>query len=206
MSKLRFTVAAFALLTGCTSAVQDGFHAYSSGQFDVAASHWNEPAKRGDATAQYNLGVLWENGQGSTPKNLTQAANWYVLAAKQGYVPAMVSLARVQLQLGGQAPALTWLELAARWNDPNARALLVSMGHPVPAADLYAAAETQRLAGQQALASGLGTLAYGATCTIGGGCAPLPGTSPQRPAPGSVSFKCRPMTLGEDNPLYKCEN
>ena len=40
-------------------------------------------AEQGDATAQVNLGVLYNNGQG-VPQNYVQAHMWYNLAAAQG--------------------------------------------------------------------------------------------------------------------------
>ncbi|MBE0616885.1 MAG: sel1 repeat family protein [Proteobacteria bacterium] len=47
-------------------------------------------AKQGDAGAQYNLGLLYANGQG-VPQNYTEAANWYRKAAEQGNASAQFS-------------------------------------------------------------------------------------------------------------------
>lgn len=116
---------------------------YNQGQYDQAAAMWNGPAQNGDYAAQYNLGLLWRDGLGSTPKNINEAANWFYLSANQGYVPAMVRLAEVQLQLGNRTPAITWLNLAARWGDSEAIRHLQSLGQPVPSADLYYARQQQ---------------------------------------------------------------
>ena len=43
-------------------------------------SQWRLAADQGDAKAQYNLGVIYENGQG-VPQNDTEATKWYLLAA-----------------------------------------------------------------------------------------------------------------------------
>ncbi len=40
-------------------------------------------ARRGNADAQYNLGVMYGNGRG-VPKDYVQAHLWYNLAAAQG--------------------------------------------------------------------------------------------------------------------------
>lgn len=186
-------------LTACASPVDRGFNAYSNGQYDVAAAHWSEPAIRGDAIAQYNVGVLWENGHGSTLKNLAEASQWYLRAATQGYVPAMVPLARIQIQGGNRAAGLSWLALAARWNDQTAISTLASMGEQVPAADLFAASEARRLAGQAQLGTGLGQLAHGVSCALGGGCA-----SPNKPP--AVRLTCRPALVGSPTPEYRCDN
>lgn len=48
-------------------------------------------AEKGDAKAQYNLGLLYEFGTGVS-KDVVQAAQWYVKAAEQGYAEAQVRL------------------------------------------------------------------------------------------------------------------
>lgn len=186
-------------LGACASPVDRGFNAYSNGQYDIAAAHWTEPARRGDAIAQYNVGVLWENGHGSTPRNVAEASQWYLRAAHQGYVPAMVALARVQIQGGNRPAGVSWLALAARWNDLTAINALASMGEQVPSADLFAASEARRLAGQAQLGAGLGQLAHGVTCALAGGCA-----SPNKPP--AVRLTCKPALVGSPTPEYRCEN
>ena len=49
----------------------------------TAASWFEKAAQRGVVDSQYNLGVLYESGQG-LPKNLTEAYIWYSIAAAQG--------------------------------------------------------------------------------------------------------------------------
>ncbi len=62
---------------------------YAEGRGDVSvdiktAAQWFEKAaQRGVVDSQYNLGVLYESGQG-LPKNLTEAYVWYSVAAGQG--------------------------------------------------------------------------------------------------------------------------
>jgi TPR repeat protein len=54
-------------------------------------------AEQGNADAQFNLAVAYENGAG-VPKNLAEAAKWYLKAAEQGesyrYRPAQKTIHR----------------------------------------------------------------------------------------------------------------
>jgi len=44
-------------------------------------------AKQGDADAQYNLGIMYERGQGATQDD-AEAVKWYRKAAEQGHARA----------------------------------------------------------------------------------------------------------------------
>jgi len=48
-------------------------------------------AKRGDAEAQFNVGVSYANGEGVS-KNLFQAVYWFRKAAEQGHANAQYNL------------------------------------------------------------------------------------------------------------------
>ena len=52
---------------------------------------YQKAADRGDANAQFHLGLYYANGQG-VEKNLTEAAKWYRKAAEQGYAKAQCNL------------------------------------------------------------------------------------------------------------------
>ena len=125
------------LLAGCSSRLELGNKEYATGNYDMAAGYWNELASQGDAAAQFNLALLWRDGLGSTPQNKEQAAAWFLKSARQGNVRAMVELAKVQMSLGNEAPAVTWLQLASRWNNHEAKQLLTNKGLQVPYPDLY---------------------------------------------------------------------
>lgn len=43
---------------------EDGWQAYQKGEFGRAFTEWQPLAERGDARAQFNLGVLLEQGKG----------------------------------------------------------------------------------------------------------------------------------------------
>ena len=62
---------------------QKGLTAYNSGDYATALREWTPLAEQGDADAQYNLGVMYANGQGVSQDYKT-AVKWYRLAAEQG--------------------------------------------------------------------------------------------------------------------------
>lgn len=141
-SKLKQMVVWVLLVTllaacGATPPADQGALNYEQGRYDQAAAEWRPLADDGNYIAQHNMGGLSRYGLGSTPENLEDAADWYYASGIQGYVPAMVSLAEVQIELGFDDPAETWLFLAARWGNVEAIGHLKQKGVPVPEADLY---------------------------------------------------------------------
>ena len=50
-----------------------------------------QAAEQGDAAAQYNLGLMYANGEG-VPKDDAEAVKWYRLAAEQGDANAQYGL------------------------------------------------------------------------------------------------------------------
>ena len=60
-----------------------GMTAYDRGDFATAFSQWMPLAEQGDADAQYNLGVMYDNGEGVTQDD-AEAVKWYRRAAEQG--------------------------------------------------------------------------------------------------------------------------
>ena len=66
---------------------QDGLNAYRHGDYATAYKEWLPLAKKGNANAENNLGVLYEKGHG-VARNPAQAAKWYEKAAKAGHAQA----------------------------------------------------------------------------------------------------------------------
>jgi hypothetical protein len=95
---------------------QKGFAAYQSGDYATALSEWTPLAKQGDAPAQHNLGVMYENGQG-VPQDYKIAVKWYRLAAEQGDAFAQSNLGLMYRQGQGvpqdDKTAVKWYRLAA---------------------------------------------------------------------------------------------
>ena len=95
----------------------DGVAAYEAGDYAEAAKAWRPLAERGDAMAQFNLGLLHETGRG-VAEDFAQSAAWYERAALQGLTQAQFNLA-LHHQTGrgvekDGAEALYWLEVAAQ--------------------------------------------------------------------------------------------
>ena len=65
--------------------------AYKSGDYATALREWTPLAKQGNADAQFDLGVMYELGQG-VPQDGKTAVKWYRLAAEQGLADAQFNL------------------------------------------------------------------------------------------------------------------
>ncbi len=72
--------------------LEDGLAAYSIKDYATALRLWRPLAAQGHASAQYNLGFMYFNGQG-VPKDDAEAVKWYRLAAAQGNAYAQRDLA-----------------------------------------------------------------------------------------------------------------
>ena len=70
---------------------QVGLDAYNRGDFATALREWTLAAEQGNADAQYNLGLMYDNGRG-VPQDYATAAKWYTLAAEQGFALAQNNL------------------------------------------------------------------------------------------------------------------
>lgn len=58
----------------------------------IEACHWyRKAADQGSSEAQYNLGVIYEHGEGVEPDEV-EAYHWYRKAAEQGEVAAQYNL------------------------------------------------------------------------------------------------------------------
>ena len=66
-----------------------------------ALKWWRKAAEQGDAKAQFNLGVMYDKGQG-VMRNYAEAAKWYRKAAEQGDADAQRNL-DLQKQFAEQA-------------------------------------------------------------------------------------------------------
>ncbi len=68
-----------------------GLAAYERGDYAAALKEWKPLAEQGYAAAQFNLGAMYDNGQG-VPQDDAQAVQWYRLAAEQGMAEAQNNL------------------------------------------------------------------------------------------------------------------
>jgi TPR repeat protein len=95
-------------------------------------------AQAGDASAQFSLGVLYDNGQG-VPQDYVQAAQWYRKAAEQGFAAAQYNLAQMYIKGLGvpqdYLEAAQWDRKAAEQGEADAQYVLglaYSLGNGVP--------------------------------------------------------------------------
>jgi TPR repeat protein len=135
-----------AMLSGIALAgFDEGVAAFKQGDYAKALQEFKPLADQGIASAQFNLGLMYANGQGVAP-DYQQAAKWYRLAAAQGFASAQLNLgamyANGQGVTSSRVVAYALFSLAAA-NDPssantaaaNRTALLKSM----PAKEIEAA-------------------------------------------------------------------
>ena len=134
MRPMKQTVAAGALLAGlCVPALaglaEDAVSAYSRGDYATAATLWRQLADQGDVTAQYRVGIMYNNGQG-VPQSYAEAARWFRLAAEQGDPKAQFLLGFLYAAGNGVAlddtEAARWFRRAADQGEARAQFLLGS--------------------------------------------------------------------------------
>jgi TPR repeat protein len=109
---LFFTLGSAALKAGFDEANA----AFESGNYPKALEELQPLVEKGDARAQYAMGVMAENGFGM-PVDLAQAAAWYLKAATQGNTDAQFNLGAMYEHGVGMPPDPAQ---AARWYRPAA--------------------------------------------------------------------------------------
>ncbi len=121
-------------------------------------------AKAGDAAAQYDIGVLYAQGDG-VAQDYAGAASWFHAAAAQGNIAAEFNLGVLYERGLGVASdkteALNWYRSAADRNDPAAQfnlAIAYAQGDGAPQ-DLAAAARWYQRAAEQGLVAAMVNLA-----------------------------------------------
>jgi TPR repeat protein len=77
-----------AALADDSALISEANIALSQKDYPAAFSKFGALAQHGNATAQFNLGVFYFNGQG-VPKDENQALNWFAKAAAQGHTRAL---------------------------------------------------------------------------------------------------------------------
>lgn len=66
--------------------------AFERGDMAAALKILEPLAWSGDASAQYNLGVIYNNGQGGVARDMAKAVSWYDKSARQGNALAQLNL------------------------------------------------------------------------------------------------------------------
>ena len=106
------------------SPLEDGYAAYTRGDYATALRAWRPLAKGGNASAQFNLGLMYDKGQG-VDQDFREAVKWYRLAAVQGNASAQLSLGLMYHKGQGVDQdfhaAVQWFQSAAAQGDVNAQ-------------------------------------------------------------------------------------
>ena len=125
------TAALTALLLACAAPAwaddhaqfQQGYTAYQAGNYAQALRLWQPLAQKGNAEAQFALGLMYDKGQGVAQTD-RQAAAWYQKAADQGDAAAQFNLGLMYDNGQGVAQndrqAAAWYQKAA--NQGHAKA------------------------------------------------------------------------------------
>jgi TPR repeat protein len=126
--------------------IEDGWDALERGDYKTAFQIFQPLAEQGDADAQYNLGVMYHNGEG-VPRDYAEAVKWYRLAAEQGDADAQHNLG-VMYHKGYGVPlnyvvAHMWFNLSAGQGNKLARQYREKLAANMTSGGV---AEAQRLA------------------------------------------------------------
>jgi TPR repeat protein len=126
---LKAILVVLSLLCGVVESVvagpfEEGLNALEGGNYGTAMRLLRPLAAGGDATAQYNVGAMYEEGLG-VPIDYTEAVGWLLQAAEQGNSEAKNHLGFLYLYGRGVSQdyvsAHMWFELAA--SEGNVRAV-----------------------------------------------------------------------------------
>ncbi|NDF51679.1 MAG: sel1 repeat family protein, partial [Betaproteobacteria bacterium] len=91
---MRFVIAALSTLiftAALAGDLEEGMAAIERKDYATALAKWQTAAQKGEAQAQYNLGVMYEKGQG-VAQDYKEAVLWYQMAAQQGNANAQHNL------------------------------------------------------------------------------------------------------------------
>ena len=108
-----------------------GLEFYKNNNFPKAVECYTKAAEQGYAEAQFNLGVMYDDGQG-VAQNYAEAAKWFTKAAEQGYADAQYLLG--EMYISGQGvkandeKAIQWLRKAAKQGHAKAQKRLKDAG------------------------------------------------------------------------------
>ncbi len=177
-----------------------GYDAYKRGDYATAHRVWKSRAEGGDASAQYNLGLLYHHGLGVESK-ISEAAKWYGRAAENGNADAQKAIGDLYLKgfwgKKNSAKAATWYRKAAEQGHAEAKEALRKLGdkrrtRPRQAARSPARQELAKPK-EKAKTKGLAVIGFGRKC---------PG-SPDTPYEVKVRMEFPPASINHDLSIEK---
>jgi TPR repeat protein len=98
---MKVAILLFALSVPALADLAAGERALKNANYSTALKEFMPLAKQGNARAQFNLGVMFDHGQG-VPQDDKEAARWFRLAAEQGNQYAQLILAAKQGNVSSQ--------------------------------------------------------------------------------------------------------
>lgn len=116
-------VLALTMATPALADVKAGVDAWERGDFAKAVAEWRDPAAKGDADAQFNLGQAYKLGRG-VPMDLKQAEAWYKKAADRGHMQAADNYGLVLFQDNRREEAMPYIRASAARGEPRAQYVL----------------------------------------------------------------------------------
>ena len=123
LSALVFLVAASSVAADFAA----GWEAHTRGDYATALREWRPLAEQGHPQAQYNLGFMYNKGQG-VPEDDGRAVYWYRETALQGFASAQVNLGIMYADGSGvpedERQAVFWYRKAAAQGNAAAQFLL----------------------------------------------------------------------------------
>ena len=122
---------ALMLTTPVLAGFQAGLDARTRGAYDTALKEWRPLAEQGLSQAQYNLGLMYAEGEGM-PQDYPEAVRWYRQAAEQGQAEAQYNLGNSYILSRGLPKdyvlAHMWMNFAAvRRNTPGTGPVAVQL-------------------------------------------------------------------------------
>jgi uncharacterized protein len=140
--------------SGALAGLQEGLDALRRNDFATAAKELRPVAERGDAEAQYRIGLMYEYGKGY-PQDKVQGIVWFRKAADQDHASAQTELAIIYATGDGvkedDALAFAWFQKAAPLGNMTAQynlGLLYAKGQGVKLDNAQAIAWWRKSAAQ----------------------------------------------------------
>jgi hypothetical protein len=123
MKKIIATLLLITSVMAWADAFKDGDAAIDKKDYKTALEKFTPLANQGNARAQFNLGVMYEDGLGVV-QDYKQAVRWYTLSAEQGDASAQTNLGVRYLNgqgvLQDYVKAHMWFNIAAANGDAKA--------------------------------------------------------------------------------------
>jgi TPR repeat protein len=145
MKLIQAGIVAVVVSLGCVSAwagpqedYRKGWEYFQAKDYAEAVKLYRKAAEQGNASAQFNLGNMYSNGEGVTPDD-TEAVKWYRKAADQGHASAQLNLGNMYDNGEGvmldDTKAVKWYRKAAEQGHAKAQfnlGIMYAIGEGVP--------------------------------------------------------------------------